>query len=285
MLLDTFSIVLAAIVGACLTWLTYENDLWMAFYAYISAVAIMVVGLYVSKKKPDGFLSYIMGVLIPAFLCIMATLNVTQLIAELLSIYIYGGGGKEPKFVEVFSHGNSPGFILLWTILPIVAVMTAKHWMDSFFKQKLMQEGKTTKNNNLMDKVCRCMLAILDSRVTLVVLIFYVGVSFFIGQRLNDMSIFSASGGVVTIFGLFSIIKFTTVDKYLRREEIAYNSTGVTGPPVSDEELGRVMTANREAARVRLEKELRTEMTGVFMTVVGTVIWAYGGYIPYSLMS
>ncbi|WP_150467813.1 hypothetical protein [Francisella sp. SYW-9] len=99
------------------------------------------------------------------------------------------------------------------------------------------------------------------------------------------MSLFSASGSIMTIFGLFSMIKFTTIEKFINQEQIVSSSTGVTGPPLSQEESIRLKEKNIKKARIRLKKELRTEVKGILFTVLGTLISAYGTYIPIFLNS
>ncbi|MBK2095646.1 hypothetical protein IB680_08140 [Francisella philomiragia] len=97
------------------------------------------------------------------------------------------------------------------------------------------------------------------------------------------MSLFSASGSIMTIFGLFSMIKFTTIEKFINQEQIASSSTGITGPPISQEEATKLREENIKKARIRLKKELRTEIKGILFTVLGTLISAYGTYIPVFL--
>ena len=90
----------------------------------------------------------------------------------------------------------------------------------------------------------------------------------------------------MTVFGLFSMIQFTTIAKYLNQEAIIAASTGVTGPPLSSEESARLRRDNQERARVRLKQELRSELKGILFTILGTFIWAYGAYVPvYELLS
>jgi hypothetical protein len=76
------------------------------------------------------------------------------------------------------------------------------------------------------------------------------------------------------------MIKFTTIEKYLNRATIIASSTGVTGPPLSQEDSQRIKKENIEKAEIRIRKELRTELKGIVFTVIGTAISAYGIYIP-----
>lgn len=131
-----------------------------------------------------------------------------------------------------------------------------------------------------MNKLYSFLLQALNSRISLLFVGTYCVVSFCIGQAREDMNLFAASGAVVTVFGLFSMIRFTTIEKYLNHEAIIANSTGMTGPPVGPDEAERIRRENQERARVRLKKELRSELRGILLTITGTLIWAYGAYIP-----
>ncbi|MDP7806902.1 MULTISPECIES: hypothetical protein [Acinetobacter calcoaceticus/baumannii complex] len=94
------------------------------------------------------------------------------------------------------------------------------------------------------------------------------------------MNLFAASGSILTIFGLFQTIQFTTIERFLNKEAIIHSSTGVTGPPISQEEIERIIAENRKNAKIKLDKELKSEIKGITYTIVGTLIWAYGVYIP-----
>ena len=131
-----------------------------------------------------------------------------------------------------------------------------------------------------MNKFYRFLLAALNSWFSVIFAVAYVLVSFYLGQHFEDMSIFSASGAVMAIFGLFSMIKFTTIEKFLNQEAIAAANTGVTGPPLSQEESEKLQRENVGRARVRLQKELRSELKGIVLTIIGTLISAYGVYVP-----
>ena len=124
-----------------------------------------------------------------------------------------------------------------------------------------------------------------QSKISLAVLTLFCVASFAAGQKFNDMNLFAASGGVMTVGGLLSLIRFTTLNKLLYQEAIIANSTGVTGPPLRAEESEAIQKASREAARLRIEAELRSEIIGLILTVIGTFIWAYGTYIPLHLFS
>ncbi len=124
------------------------------------------------------------------------------------------------------------------------------------------------------------LVAALDSWISVTFVFLYCFISFYLGFYFNDMNIFSASGAVMTVFGLFSMIRFTTIEKYLNQEAIARASTGVTGPPLSTEDSKKLIKKNQVKAKVRLQHELRSEIKGLILTIIGTMIWAYGAFIP-----
>lgn len=131
-----------------------------------------------------------------------------------------------------------------------------------------------------MNKLYRFLLNALNSWFSVVFVVACCMISFYFGQLRDDMNLFAASGAVMTVFGLLSIIRFTTIEKYLSQEAIVAASTGVTGPPLSAEESARVQRENQERARIRLKQELHSELKGISFTITGTLIWAYGAYIP-----
>jgi hypothetical protein len=86
------------------------------------------------------------------------------------------------------------------------------------------------------------------------------------------MNLFASSGAVMTIFGLISMIKFTTIEKYLNKENIVAASTGTTGRHLSEEELIAHVKRSQELAKKRIEKELSSELKGISLSVLGTII-------------
>ena len=137
-----------------------------------------------------------------------------------------------------------------------------------------------------MSKIYRFLLKALNSWVSVLFVLSFCSISFYIGQLGKDMNLFAASGAVMTVFGLFSMIQFTTIAKYLNQEAIIAASTGTTGPPLSAEESVRLQRESQERARIQLKQELRSELKGISFTIMGTLIWAYGAYIPaYEILS
>ena len=131
-----------------------------------------------------------------------------------------------------------------------------------------------------MSKFYRFLLSALNSKFSVFFVLLFCSISFYFGQLNKDMNLFAASGAVMTVFGLFSVIQFTTIAKYLNQEAIIAASTGVTGPPISAEESARLRKVFQERARIQLKKELSSELKGIILTIFGTLMWAYGTYIP-----
>jgi hypothetical protein len=131
-----------------------------------------------------------------------------------------------------------------------------------------------------MKMTLRVVLTILNSSISAAELIGFCALSFYLGQSHRNMNLFAASGGILTVFGLLSLIRFTTIEKYLNQDAIVARSTGLTGPPVSEEKAKRLRDSNMAAAKVRLKNELRSEAKGIVLTIVGTLIWAYGAFLP-----
>lgn len=136
-----------------------------------------------------------------------------------------------------------------------------------------------------MKEIYKFVAVVAQSKLTLALLVVFCAASFALGQKFKDMNLFAASGGVLTVGGLLSLIRFTTLDKLLLQETMIANSSGLTGPPVSEEEAVAIEAKCRAAARTRISAELRSEIIGLSLTVIGTLIWAYGIYVPLHLFS
>lgn len=274
---DVISILVASALGASLTWLSFEEDAWLPMWAYLAALVMMVIGLWVSKNKRSRLVSYIINLMIVASMCTVVTVLTTQCLAHFLSSQEYGWA-NDSKFVNKYPHFSNSYRDLAMMIGVGFCVILLNRWMD--LRAVHANVKNTYQKTILMDQTCRILLAMLDSKLSLLALLTVVGVSFYLGQTKEDMSIFAASGAWLTVFGLFSIIRFTTIEKHLKQADIIALSGGVTGPPVSEEKAKEIEAENMCAAGNRLRQELRSEIIGVFLTVVGTVIWAYGGYLP-----
>ncbi|MDC5526106.1 hypothetical protein NRA72_18535 [Acinetobacter baumannii] len=131
-----------------------------------------------------------------------------------------------------------------------------------------------------MYRSARFLQIILRSKFSIYVIVVFIISSLIASIVTGDMNLFAASGSILTIFGLFQTIQFTTIERFLNKEAIIHSSTGVTGPPISQEEIERIIAENRKNAKIKLDKELKSEIKGITYTIVGTLIWAYGVYIP-----
>lgn len=274
---DVVSIIVASAVGAGLTWLSFEEDAWLPMWAYLAALVMMAIGLLVSRYVRSRLISYIINLMVVASMCTVVTVITTQCLAHFLSSQEYGWA-NDSKFVNKYPHFSNSYRDLAMMIGVGFGVILLNRWMD--LRAVHADVKKTHQKTTSMDQFCRLLLAMLDSKISLLALLIVVVVSFYLGQTKEDMSIFAASGAWLSVFGLFSIIRFTTIEKHLKQDAIIALSGGVTGPPVSEEKAKEIEAENMCAAGTRLKQELRSEIFGVFLTVVGTVIWAYGGYLP-----
>ncbi|KQG73411.1 hypothetical protein APC51_17055, partial [Acinetobacter baumannii] len=125
-----------------------------------------------------------------------------------------------------------------------------------------------------MYRIAKILLTILRSKLSIYVIGLFILGSLIASKISGDMNLFAASGAVLTIFGLFQTIQFTTIEKFLNQDAIVHSSTGVTGPPLSVEESERIINENRKKAKIKLEKELKSEIKGISYTIIGTLIWA-----------
>jgi uncharacterized membrane protein len=136
-----------------------------------------------------------------------------------------------------------------------------------------------TTNKKIFDSVLRTLANSLNSWISAVLVFLFIGYSLYLGRVRHDMNLFAASGAIATVFGLLLMIQFTTIEKYLQQETIVAQSTGMTGPPMSQENAEAYAKKHMHATRIRIKRELRSELMGLFFTISGTLIWAYGSYI------
>ena len=76
-----------------------------------------------------------------------------------------------------------------------------------------------------MKEIYKFVAVVAQSKLTLALLVVFCAASFALGQKFKDMNLFAASGGVLTVGGLLSLIRFTTLDKLLLQETMIANST------------------------------------------------------------
>ncbi|MFJ4441699.1 hypothetical protein ACIPZ8_06370 [Pseudomonas sp. NPDC089422] len=276
-LLDLFSITIASILGAVLVLVSFHNEFFIGFFAYLAAVAMVLLGVYAAKKRSNDAIAHTINIFVTSLVCISFTFNATQILAGLILRYM---GDLESDlmnhFAEKYALLGSQGELLLWTVVASFSLVFANRWAN----EKFRKTPTSPKKSSTIEQLCAFILWLTSTPTNLVFVVFLLTGSIYLAVVCNDLSIFAAAGGPITIIGLFSTIKFTTIEKYLKREELIANSTGVTGPPLSEEECRKIVIQSQEAARKRLGLELRSELTGIGLTVFGTLLWAYGMYVP-----
>lgn len=130
-----------------------------------------------------------------------------------------------------------------------------------------------------MKKFRHCLLKILGAKTSIALLVVFCILSFSFGQAFNDMNLFASSGAIISVFGLLYTIKFTTLKKITSRSAEVASRGGVTGGPISAEEGERIRKENLAKAEIAVREEIKAEILGVALTILGTFIWAYGSYI------
>lgn len=130
-----------------------------------------------------------------------------------------------------------------------------------------------------MKKFRQLLLTTLGAKTSIFLLVVFCALSFAFGQALNDMNLFASSGAIISVFGLLYTIKYTTLKKLSNREAEINSRSGVTGPPLSEEEYNKIVDENLRQARIDVREELKSEILGVGLAIFGTFVWAYGGYI------
>ena len=106
----------------------------------------------------------------------------------------------------------------------------------------------------------------MSNKYAAIVLVLYSLASFVFGQLIENMAIFASSGAVITIFGIISMSKFTTLTRYFSQENIELDKNEVCDSETEQENSNQV--------------NVYSEFKGLELTIIGTLVWAYGGYIP-----
>ena len=276
-LLDFFSISVASILGAVFVLVSFHNEFFIGFFAYLAAIIMVLFGVYAAKKWSHDALAHIINAFVTSLVCISFTFNATQILAGLILRHM---GGFESQlmndFAEKYALLGAEGSLLLWTLVTSFSLVLANRLAN----EKFIKSTASPNKFSTLEQLCALILWLTSSPKNVVFVVLLLIGSIYLAVLHDDISIFAAAGGPITIIGLLSTIKFTTIEKYLKREELVANSTGVTGPPLSEEEYKRIVTQSQEAARKRLGLELRSELTGIGLTVSGTLLWAYGIYVP-----
>ena len=75
-----------------------------------------------------------------------------------------------------------------------------------------------------MYRIAKILLTILRSKLSIYVIGLFILGSLIASKISGDMNLFAASGAVLTIFGLFQTIQFTTIEKFLNQDAIVHSS-------------------------------------------------------------
>lgn len=125
---DFYPIVVASVVGALLSAITLNYEMYVGFAAYFVAVVVMCIGLYISKKNPGGKVSSFLNLLITSLICISLTYNAVVLLASLLMLN--QGFFSESEFVNRFSSSEPIFKMVAMAFVPPFLVVFANRWMD-----------------------------------------------------------------------------------------------------------------------------------------------------------
>ncbi len=116
--------------------------------------------------------------------------------------------------------------------------------------------------------------------VVYLILIILFTASALISICYKDSTWLSAFGGVMTIFGLLLTVSHSvpkTEDDIKRFIELRFPESrdGIHPELVSEEQQNKIdCTREQEANRV-----LKSEATGLIITIIGTLVWAYVGFL------
>lgn len=276
-LLDVLSIFIASILGAVIVLVTFKYEFFAGFIAYLAAAASVVFGIYLSKRLRSDAVAHAVNIFVVSLVCISVTFNTIQILAGFMIRHMSGFMSKDVEdFTNKYALPGSEVELLVWTVLTTFALVLANRWGSEFFKG----ERSLRKDADVLEKFCLFILWLTSFPVNVVLVLLLLVASFILMFLKNDIALFAAAGGPITIIGLLSTVKFTTIEKYLKREELIVTSTGMTGPPVSQADSEIIAARSQEATRQRLALELRSELTGIGLTVFGTILWAYGAYLP-----
>jgi len=107
----------------------------------------------------------------------------------------------------------------------------------------------------------------MSNKYAAIVLVLFSLFSFVCGQLAENMNLFASSGAVITIFGIISMSKFTTLTRYFRQQDI---------------DLGKNEKMCDFDAELENSEQINvySELKGLELIILGTLVWAYGGYIP-----
>lgn len=107
-------------------------------------------------------------------------------------------------------------------------------------------------------------------------LLFFIFVSYLISSLNDDPNYFSASGGVATILGLLMLIRYSTLEHVI---DIQHAVTSRHQKHFGFADKFTSETTIQEN-NIKVKNEISIEIKGLIITMLGTLIWAYGFCIP-----
>jgi hypothetical protein len=113
--------------------------------------------------------------------------------------------------------------------------------------------------------------------ITVFGLIFFNTASIVISYAMRDFNWFAASGGVTTIFGVLLTVSHSVP----KTDEDIQNYIASMFPKSRDGILPEEEATEKDQEQTMItavNKILKTESTGLVITITGTLIWAYSGF-------
>lgn len=117
-----------------------------------------------------------------------------------------------------------------------------------------------------------CVKKVLTNIVSVVIFVIaYCGVSFYIAWALRDADVFAASGAIMTIGGVLLAAR-----KLVR---LGYRDFLKDARTI---DLGSIEPTEEEIKKEAEEElDFKAYKTSIVLLVIGTLIWAYGGFIDF----
>ena len=134
------------------------------------------------------------------------------------------------------------------------------------------REQPVKNENSIMRYVLLCLAYVFfDKRRSLLLCMLFVFASFYLERHFSVRNFFSCSGAIVSLAGLFLNIKYS-LNFHLNLPKLnLYNKLS-----------GAAVFGTSHITEVQeewVDQILLDEMYGVSFMIVGTMIWAYGGYL------
>ncbi|MNJ46491.1 hypothetical protein [Pseudomonas alkylphenolica] len=143
---DLVVVMIAVALSALMMYVTSENDAWMPFVSYVTALVLLVVGMLVSWLSPSRFWPFIFSNSIMALLCVTASVDAVKAVAT----YVLNTDYRDtplrdvPSFVLNNASVAVPSYMVFFAILYVFVVMFSYRWFDEVQRHKRTQNGKIT---------------------------------------------------------------------------------------------------------------------------------------------